>query len=264
MSTPGNYVACAFCERHLLRGEQPEVFLNDGERREVCELCVPQALYAGWIRVGVNDAPTLAPNRKRGAWSFLDRFRKRGGPGRAEPEAAPERPAGRHRPVPKATPVAVDPEPVARRSEWRPHRIEDEVASLALAEKQQGAPLAAYTTTATGDPAQVTTAGARMAARAVDLYNHSEHPRKLSGIGRSLGAPWVTIRTLEGSRIQLVIAWELSWYRFELDLARESDGVRATGQGTSLQELETGDVDPNAVADENGYLYLRIAGTPTS
>lgn len=117
MSTPGNYVACAFCERHLLRGEQPEVFLNDGERREVCELCVPQALYAGWIRVGVNDAPTLAPNRKRGAWSFLDRFRKRGGPGRAEPEAAPERPAGRHRPVPKATPVAVDPR--ARRASQR-------------------------------------------------------------------------------------------------------------------------------------------------
>jgi hypothetical protein len=57
--------------------------------------------------------------------------------------------------------------------------------------------------------------------------------------------------------MQVVLAWELTWYRFELDLARESDGVRATGHGTSLGELQPGDVDPNAVADENGYLYLQ-------
>lgn len=244
---------CAVCDRHLLRGEQPEIFLHDGSRRDVCELCVPRALHAGWIRVGVNDAPTLEPNR-RGA-SILERLRRSKRPRPQEAEPAAQRSANRRRgpqPIQRQEPAA---EP--SRPEWRPHRIEDEVEGLALAEEPAAAPLAAYATTAEGAHAQVTTSGARMVARAIDLYNHSEHPRKLAGIARTLGAPWVTVRSLEGSRMQVILAWELTWYRFELDLARESDGVRATGHGTSLQELQPGDVDPNAVADENGYLYLQ-------
>jgi hypothetical protein len=151
---------------------------------------------------------------------------------------------------------------VTSKPEWRPHRLEDEVEGLALQEEPAAAPLAAYATDGAGATAHVTTSGARMTARAIDVYNHSEHPRRLAGIARTLGAPWVTVRTLEGSRVQIVLAWELTWYRFELDLAREADGVRPTGQGTSLQDLTAGDVDPNAVADDHGYLYLQtgVAG----
>lgn len=255
MSSPGNYEVCAVCDRHLLRGEQPEIFLHDGVRKDVCELCVPRALYAGWIRVGVNDAPTLEPGRGRGA-SILERLRRGPKKGRAprspEPEAAASRSARRRgaQPTAKATEQDATVKPT-----WRPHRLEDEVESLGLADEPAAAPLAAYATTSAGAPAQVTTSGARMTARAIDLYNHSEHPRRLAGIARTLGAPWVTVRTVEGSRVQIVLAWELTWYRFELDLARESDGVRATGQGTALQDLTAADVDPNAVADDHGYLY---------
>jgi hypothetical protein len=258
VSSPGNYEVCAVCDRHLLRGEQPEIFLHDGARRDVCELCVPRALYAGWIRVGVNDAPTLEPARRRGA-SIVERLRrgqkKDRAPRSPEPESAARRSSRRGERA-----AEQQPDPTVK-PQWRPHRIEDEVEGLRTGGEPAAAPLAAYATTSAGAPAQVTTSGARMTARAIDLYNHSDHPRRLAGIARTLGAPWVTVRTVEGSRVQIVLAWELTWYRFELDLARESDGVRATGQGTSLQDLTPGDVDPNAVADDHGYLYLQAAVT---
>ncbi|MEV4420035.1 hypothetical protein AB0L40_08675 [Patulibacter sp. NPDC049589] len=261
MSSPGNYEVCAVCDRHLLRGEQPEIFLHDGARKDVCELCVPRALYAGWIRVGVNDAPTLEPARRRGA-SIVERLRR--GVSRDRAPRTPEPESAAHRSSRRREQHATEEQPdgVPTRPEWRPHRLEDEVEGLGLQEEPAAAPLAAYASTSAGSPVQVTTSGARMTARAIDLYNHSEHPRRLAGIARTLGAPWVTVRTVEGSRVQIVLAWELTWYRFDLDLAREADGVRQTGEGTSLQDLTPGDVDPNAVADDHGYLYLQagVAG----
>ncbi|MDO9408553.1 hypothetical protein [Patulibacter sp.] len=260
MSSPGNYEACAVCDRHLLRGEQPEIFLHDGARKDVCELCVPRALYAGWIRVGVNDAPTLEPARRRGA-SIVERLRRGAKRDRAPRSPRPETAGGRSSRRREQQAAEAEPDPNVR-PQWRPHRIEDEVEGLRLTDEPAAAPLAAYASTSAGDAVHVTTSGARMTARAIDLYNHSDHPRRLAGIARTLGAPWVTVRTIEGSRVQIVLAWELTWYRFELDLAREADGVRATGQGTSLQDLTPGDVDPNAVADDHGYLYLQagVAG----
>jgi len=62
----------------------------------------------------------------------------------------------------------------------------------------------------------------------------------------------------EGSIVTIVIAWELSWYRFEVDLADEAAGVRATGQGTELEELEEEDRSPNAIADEFGALHAAV------
>lgn len=266
MATAGNYEVCAMCGRHLLRGEAPEVFLSDGERRDVCELCTPQALFAGWIRVGAGDAPTLEPNRGRGGLkSMIERLPGLGRkPSRPDPQDSPARRAAERRlRVSPREAVGTD-QPASDHSRARRHHsLQDEIAAHGVPIEQPAAPLAAYRTTATGAPAHVTTSGARMAARTVDLYNHSEHPRTLSGIARSLGAPWVTVRPVEGSRMQVVIAWELTWYRFEVDLARESDGVRAAGHGSSLQDLTPGEIEPNAVADEHGYLYLSTA-TPVA
>ncbi|MGE4426712.1 MAG: hypothetical protein AB7G37_09705 [Solirubrobacteraceae bacterium] len=265
MSTSA-FVVCTSCGRHLLRGETPEVFLDDGTRHEVCALCVPRALHAGWIRVGVDGAPTLEPDRgRRGSlreW-FRRRGPKRGGPptptaGRRE---RPARPAGRRPGSPGEQKRPSDPSEgdlasVQRMAPTRrPHRIEDEL-DMATDEAYEAVSLAEQGTTAGGGRAQVISAGTRMAARAVDLYNHSEHPRTVAGVARSLGPPWVTIRTIEGSLMRIVIAWELTWYRFEVDLARESNGVNATGNGSALGDLLPGDVEPNAVADEHGYLYL--------
>ena len=46
--------------------------------------------------------------------------------------------------------------------------------------------------------------------------------------------------------------WELSWYRFEVDLSDEGSGVRREGQGAELGDLEPDEQVVNAAADERG------------
>ena len=77
-------------------------------------------------------------------------------------------------------------------------------------------------------------------------------------MARSLGAPAVTVRpsATEGSIVSIVVAWELCWYRYEVDLADEAAGVRVTGQGAELDELDPGEQAPNAAADDAGALVL--------
>ena len=97
-------------------------------------------------------------------------------------------------------------------------------------------------------------------ARALDLFNASAHPRTVAGVARSLGAPIVAVRPslTEGSVVTVVVGWELSWYRFEIDLADEAAGPRITAQGTELAELDPTDQVPNAAADEHGLLHLVV------
>ena len=103
----------------------------------------------------------------------------------------------------------------------------------------------------------VPTNGELKASRAVDLFNGSEHPRTVAGVARSLGPPAVTVRPSdEASVVGIVVAWELCWYRYEVDLADEAAGVRQTGQGDELVELDPADQVPNAAADERGELQL--------
>jgi hypothetical protein len=98
--------------------------------------------------------------------------------------------------------------------------------------------------------------GAMRLARAVELFNASDQPRRVAGIARSLGPPLVTLRPLaaEPSLVAVVVAWELSWYRYEIDLAEE--WVRIVDQGTYLEELSAEDRRANAVADERGELTV--------
>ena len=37
--------------------------------------------------------------------------------------------------------------------------------------------------------------------------------------------------------VGIVVAWELCWYRYEVDLADEAAGVRVAAQGYELDEL---------------------------
>ena len=94
-------------------------------------------------------------------------------------------------------------------------------------------------------------------ARALEVFNASQHPRTVAGIARSLGAPVVSARpaATEGSIVSIVVAWEFSWYRYEVDLGDEASGVRVVAQGSELTELPPEDQAPNAAADERGELH---------
>ncbi len=105
------------------------------------------------------------------------------------------------------------------------------------------------------------TAGELKVARALEVFNAGEQPRRVAGVARSLGAPTVTVRPLDdsGSTVAIVVAWELCWYRYEVDLGDEAAGSQLVAQGMELDELPEEDRLANAAADERGELSALIA-----
>jgi hypothetical protein len=233
ITTSHAVVSCDVCGRTLLRGENADVFLHGGQRRMVCELCTPRAAHEGWIREGMDDARVRDRGDRRSR-SILGRLRTRLGevPPPEEDVAGPA-------PEPVYEAPAPEPEPVAPVEEYVPDPVlldEPEIRSV---------------------HAVPTNADLKI-ARAVELFNTSEHARTVSGVSRSLGAPIVAVRPspTEGSVVMIVVAWELSWYRYEVDLGNEAAGVRVTEQGSELSELDPDDQTANAAADEAGRLHL--------
>jgi hypothetical protein len=49
--------------------------------------------------------------------------------------------------------------------------------------------------------------------------------------------------------VAIAVMWELSWYRFEIDLSDEAGGVRQIAQGAELSEL---DADEQVVERRGG------------
>ena len=216
-------VACDVCGRTLLRGEHADVFLVGGARRMVCELCTARATHEGWIREGLDlSAGTrrVGDGRRRSLLGRLGR-RRDNGHEELEPGGAEEL----YDLMPEAAP---EPEPV-----YEPPREPRHVHAIP------------------------TNADLKK-ARALELFNASEHPRTVAGVARSLGQPIVAVRPseTEGSVVGITVAWELSWYRYEVDLADEAAGVRVIAQGAELSELDEEDRVANATADERGELDL--------
>ena len=234
ITTSHAVVSCDVCGRTLLRGEHADVFLHGGQRRMVCELCTPRAAHEGWIREGLDDARVRDRGERRSR-SLLGRLRTRLS---EVPQPAEEAPAPGEEPVyeeaPPLEPVHEAPPPVVQPEE----------------------PVYEEAPPARNVHAVPTNADLKI-ARAVELFNLSEHPRTVSGVARSLGAPVVAVRPsqTEGSVVMIVVAWELSWYRYEVDLGDEASGARVTGQGTELAELPAEDRVANVRADEGGFLH---------
>ncbi len=94
-------------------------------------------------------------------------------------------------------------------------------------------------------------------ARAVALFNASEHRKTIAGVIRSLGAPYVHVGPVHNEVVvEMLVAWELCWYRFDADL--EGDIVHRRAQGYELTELEGDLAEANAAADPDGRLALAV------
>ena len=224
ITTAHTAIACEVCGRTLLRGEQADVFIAGGSRRMVCELCTARATHEGWIREGL-DANVGARRANGGGRSLLGRWRGRGrardghGERVVSPDELGEEPLDERTLPPLAQPVGYD---------------------------------------APRDVHAVPTNAELKMARALELFNASDQRRTVAGVARSLGTPIVAVRpsATEGSVVGITVAWELSWYRFEVDLADEERGVRVIAQGTELAELDDEDRVVNAAVDERGELQL--------
>jgi hypothetical protein len=221
-TTPKHVViVCAVCGRTLLRGEHAETYLAGGDRKEVCELCTARANHQGWIRESASlemGQRTRDHDERRPLRARLMARRNRAAAARRTEPA--ERPGGGY--------ALGDGGTIETNPDRHVHAVP--------------------------------TSGDLKSSRALELFNGSEHPRTVAGVARSLGSPMVAVRPLElhPSVVAIVVAWELCWYRYEVDLANGA-GVRVAGQGYELDELEPEEQAQNAAADEHGALALVAA-----
>ncbi len=94
---------------------------------------------------------------------------------------------------------------------------------------------------------------------ALRIFNAGEYPRRVAGVARSLGEPVISVRAAEHHEdvIRIVVAWELCWYRYEVDIGEGSSASAvAAGQGTELSELARVECEGNAIADSSGAITL--------
>jgi hypothetical protein len=272
-------VACDVCGRSLLRGESPDVFLAGGQRRTVCELCIPRAAAEGWLREADSHDSSARPARGRRAGSLLGRLRQL-----REPAEGPLRRDGTH-PASGAVTAAdedsvrdgglyefLDGGAIERAEPYERELYIDSVPAGDPADGMQSTESEGFATNKpdfrTHDPEQTwsahaaqpahvaVTSGELKVARALEVFNAGEQPRRVAGVTRSLGVPSITARALDesGSIVAIVVAWELCWYRYEVDLGDEAAGPRLAAQGMELDELPEEDRLGNVAADERGEL----------
>jgi hypothetical protein len=241
-------IECAVCGRTMLKGERPEAFLvRDGGRRLVCELCLRRAERAGWIRESANpDMPATAPRLERRP-SLLSRLKRTpeqveaAGNGEVAEAETHEGAAGR-----------------AGSEPWR-ERPEDAFDTAAGSGRERRPE-----SDGPRDPRHVRAVPTNQdvkIAHALDLFNQSEHSRTVAGLCRTLGAPWVSaLPIIEApSEVSIVVAWEISWYQYRIDLGDLTGPVMLVAKGDEISELDPALQNWNASATVEGFL---AAGVP--
>ena len=238
---------CDLCGRTLLKGERAETYLvPGGQRRRVCDLCAARATAEGWIRESAHGDLPAARRRPEPRRSLIGRLRRRS----REDEPAAPTPASEAE-VPDQRfdrDVVQAPEP-----EGPARRPGDDV----VLDGGHDGPKDPRHVRAVPTNAEV------KVERALELFNASEHPRTIAGIARSLGDPWVSANPdpLSPSEVVVVVAWELSWYRYRVDLGDAEDPVGLVAKGEELAELDDELREWNGQAAEDGYLAAGVGSS---
>jgi hypothetical protein len=237
-------VNCDVCGRTILKGEQVEWYVAPGgHRHQVCDLCAVRARHHGWIRESAAGDMPARPARSESGGMF-GRLRRR----RPTEAVRPER----------EEPAVPEPEAVygsAERADTDEHAGSDDAP----------APPRERPRTRPKDPRHVravpTTAEAKV-DRALELFNGSGHQRTIAGLARTLGPAWVSAQpdTAQSSAVSLLVAWELSWYRYRVDLGDEADPVEMLDKGEEMDQIDESLREWNAALDDHGRV---VAGQAT-
>jgi len=225
-----------------LKGERAEWYLAPGgHRRQVCDLCAVRAQHHGWIREsGAGDLPARVPRHepRRGV---LGRLRRR--------PPAPE-------PADDAAARLAEQEAMfgaGSGAEPDEHPAEE----VAPAPRPRSRPQNPRHVRAVPTTAEV------KVERALDLFNGSSHQRTVAGLARTLGRPWVSAMPdpAQASAVSVLVAWELSWYRYRVDLGDEADPVMMLDKGEEIDQIDESLRAWNAGLDENGRVVAGHAET---
>lgn len=238
-------IACDVCGRTILKGERTEAYLAPGGHRNVvCELCFVRAEHAGWIRESAADQIPTRAGRPQDRRLGFGRLRRRRDGADDGGRLAPER-------------ERFD-EPSFATGNGEPSTPFDVPAEEAPAPRRRREP--------PQDPRHVravpTTAEVKV-ERALELFNGSEHQRTVAGLTRTLGFPWATAvpDSSAPSAVTVVVAWELSWYRYRVDLGDTSDPVALQEKGDELDDIDEALRRWNAGLDEDGRLVVEGGAT---
>ena len=89
---------------------------------------------------------------------------------------------------------------------------------------------------------------------------HRKTLQSRTGIARTLGEPWVSATPVaeSPSEVELTVAWELSWYRYRVDLGDAEDPVTLRDKGEELDQLEESARDWNASSLPDGTILIGV------
>jgi len=226
-------VSCDVCGRTILKGERAEWYLAPGgHRHQVCDLCATRAQHHGWIREsGAGDLPARVPRNepRRGVLGRLGRRRPAARSSSEDEARLAEQEAlfgagnGVEREEHSAEEAAPPPRPRSRPQSPRHVRAVPTTAEVKV-------------------------------ERALELFNGSGHQRTVAGLARTLGKPWVSAMPdpAQASAVSVLVAWELSWYRYRVDLGDEADPVMMLDKGEELDQIEESLRAWNAELDTDG------------
>lgn len=246
---------CAICERRLLQGEMQTRFVSpDGTRRIVCELCIPRADRLRWVREREGEQPLgplpPAPRRPGMMRRVIDWF------GGADQGAGLEGEKG-ERTTGATTGDATDRMAARQRRRSRLPKIE---ASQPEADRKPRVESSAQPVRPRNVTAVPTDEEAKL-QRGLELFNHSQFPRTIAGLTRSLGLPQVAILHAGGNSVEIFVAWGISWYSYRVDLGDATEPVELSGRGNDSAELGGVVGEWNVIADEGGVLLLQASSS---
>jgi hypothetical protein len=249
--------SCSVCGRTILAGERTREFVTrDGDSRAVCELCRRRAEAAGWIPAEL--AETGLPERERNGRGgrmrrFIERARETAAAvsGAERPAPEPEFAAG-PRPEAAASEAVDAPATIEPATEPAPDPEPEAPTPRARVRERVEPPAAPRPRRRRGIPQSPN----RRIKRAFEIFNETDYPGMLAGLIRSLGPPWVSAFTSAATpaEVRITVAWELSWYQWEVDLTSQGIEVRELAKGDEVGQLDEEDRSWNAHATEEGEL----------